>query len=99
MTEEEKQLWKIKVFRDVEDTDDIINHNLHNLSEERQSILNTIANTNNIISDYQSAVDRIGKRAKELMLPELKKRESSIKESKAPVLSTSVRATRRRPKI
>ena len=37
----------------------------------------TIVNTNNIISDYQSAVDRIGKRAKELMLPELKKRESS----------------------
>jgi len=42
MTEEEKALWKIKVFRECEATDDRVNEVLKGVTQERLDIQQTI---------------------------------------------------------
>lgn len=75
MTEEEKVLWKVKVFRECEATEDIIKGAINMIHEQRDELKSTIQCTNDIQKEYQEAVERIGKRAQELMLPEIKKQE------------------------
>lgn len=96
MSEEEKLQWKNQVFQDCKDMDDRIDNNLKLIQEERDLIKETILNTSRMLSNYQDEVDRIGKKAMELQLPEIERKEESIKNSVGPVLTTQVRAALRK---
>jgi hypothetical protein len=62
-------------------------------------IRETLENTHAMLYNYQDYVNRISKRAQDLMLPEIERKEEALKKNKAPNLSTSARANRRKPDI
>ena len=99
MTEEEKHEWKIRVFKECREIDARIDKNLKSLEEDKRAIRETVQATHSLISNYQCEVDKISKKALELLAPELEKREQALKTSVGQVLCTEGRAIMRRPKI
>ena len=99
MSEEEKNDWKARVFAECKIMDARIAANLKQIQEERSKIKETVAATSVVVSSYQEEVDRISRKAQELLLPELEKREEALRQSVAPMLCTEARALKRRPKI
>lgn len=64
MNDNEKVIWKVEVFKQSEDVDEILDQRIKMIQEERDNIKNAISNNNNVINTYEQAVDRIGNRAK-----------------------------------
>jgi hypothetical protein len=54
MTEEEKSLWKIRVFRECEIVDHEIEEKLEIIEEERKKVQETIKSSNHIISTFNA---------------------------------------------
>lgn len=63
MTENEKVVWKVEVFKQCEDTEDYINQRLKDIEQQKFEMLNVINESKNVITTYNTAVDRIAKRA------------------------------------
>jgi regulator of replication initiation timing len=64
MTEEEKVQWKLKVFRECEKTDDIIQDALGVIDTQRENIKSIIDGNKAIQVEYKEAVERIGWKAR-----------------------------------
>lgn len=63
MSENEKVIWKVEVFKECEDTEDYLNEKIRDIEEQKVALKNLITDAKNLIVDYQDAVDRIGKKA------------------------------------
>ena len=60
MTDQEKLVWKVEIFKMCEDTDDIIEIQKKSLDEQRAIVKSIIQDSKNVITTYEEAVDRIG---------------------------------------
>jgi hypothetical protein len=63
MTDEEKVLWKLRVFQDCDDVGESIMESVNLIQKERSMMQEAIVHSHRVIDDYQEAVDRIGIRA------------------------------------
>jgi hypothetical protein len=59
MTDQEKSIWKVEIFKQSEDLDEEIDKRLHMIDEERERINNTVKNNKDAIAMYHEAVERI----------------------------------------
>lgn len=62
MTENEKVLWKVEVFRQCEDTEDYLKQKMQDIKVQRIELKNVIEESKSMVQQFQDAVDRIGKR-------------------------------------
>ena len=67
MTDNEKVIWKVEVFKQCEDTQDYLNEKIKDIEEQKGELKTLINDAKKLVVDYNDAVDRIGKRATELM--------------------------------
>ena len=65
MTEHEKIVWKVEIFKQCEDTDDYVYKKLETAEQKKNELKNLIRDTKNVIQTYNDAVDRIGRKAEE----------------------------------
>lgn len=57
MTENEKVVWKVEVFRQCEDTEDYINEKIQELEVQKKEFRQVITDSRRIITTYNDAVD------------------------------------------
>ena len=67
MTDNEKVIWKVEVFKQCEDTQDYLNEKIKDIEEQKGELKTLINDAKKLVVDYNDAVDRIGKRATERM--------------------------------
>ena len=65
MTEQEKVLWKVEIFKQCEDTEDYLNEKIQNVEEKRLELRHLIEDAQHMVHEYNDAVERIGVKAKE----------------------------------
>ncbi len=63
MTDKEKVIYKVEVFKQMEDVDEVLTARIRMIEEERGKIQNAITQNTNTITVYNDAVDKIGRRA------------------------------------
>lgn len=64
MTEQEKIIWKVEIFKQSEDMDDLIDEKIRMIQEERAKITEMVAGNQDMIKVYEEAVDRIAKKGR-----------------------------------
>jgi hypothetical protein len=66
MTEQEKVIWKVEIFKQCEDTDDYVTKKIEKAELKKAELKNLIRDSRNMITTYNDAVDKIGRKAVEL---------------------------------
>lgn len=61
MNEREKIIWKVEVFKQSEDMDDLIDAKIKQIQDERMKIAEVVDSNKGLIAVYEEAVDRIAK--------------------------------------
>ena len=52
MSENEKVLWKVEIFKQCEDTEDYLNEKIRDIEEQKIELKNLINDTKHLIIDY-----------------------------------------------
>ena len=61
MTENEKIIWKVEIFKQSEDMDDMIDEKIRQIQQERSKLTNMADGNDDMIKVYKEAVDRIAR--------------------------------------
>ena len=62
MTETEKVMWKVEIFRQCEDTEDFLKQKIEDIESQKVELKNLIEESKQVVAQYNDAVERIGRK-------------------------------------